>query len=76
MALPAARLPPHTAVYYYYGKWRDDNTDQVTHDLLRWPVREDRGRSEDPSTIVMDTQTVHASVDHHAAGSTLGSQRL
>ncbi|GHC89498.1 DDE transposase [Streptomyces flavofungini] len=56
-------FPPYTAVYYYFGKWRDDGTDQVIHDLLRWQVRESRGRREDPSAIVMDTQTVHASVN-------------
>ncbi|WP_131831715.1 transposase, partial [Pseudofrankia asymbiotica] len=36
-------LPPHSAVYYYFGAWRDDGTDQVLHDLLRWQVREARG---------------------------------
>ncbi|MCX4974996.1 IS5 family transposase [Streptomyces sp. NBC_00620] len=56
-------FPPYTAVYYYFGKWRDDGTDQAIHDLLRWQVRESRGRHEDPSAIVMDAQTVHASVN-------------
>ncbi|WP_406326594.1 IS5 family transposase [Streptomyces sp. NBC_00203] len=56
-------FPPYTAVYYYFGKWRDDGTDQAIHDLLRWQVRELRGRHEDPSAIVMDAQTVHASVN-------------
>jgi hypothetical protein len=31
-------------VKYYFYKWRDDGTDQVIHDLLRWQVRERRGR--------------------------------
>ncbi|MGW0761019.1 hypothetical protein ACWD1Y_31850 [Streptomyces sp. NPDC002814] len=33
MALPAARPPPCTAVHYY-GKWRDDGTDQAVGALL------------------------------------------
>lgn len=54
-------FPPYTAVYYYFGKWRDDGTDQVIHDLLRRQVCERHGRHEDPSAIVMDSQTVHTS---------------
>lgn len=56
-------LPPYTAVYYYFGKWRDDGTDQTIHDLLRWQVREQAGRPEDPSAVVLDTQTVHTSLN-------------
>ncbi|TMR31854.1 IS5 family transposase [Nonomuraea zeae] len=56
-------LPPYTAVYYYFGAWRDDGTNQTIHDLLRWQVREQAGRAEDPSAVVLDTQTVHTSVN-------------
>ncbi|MGW8362904.1 IS5 family transposase [Streptomyces wedmorensis] len=56
-------LPPPSAVYYYFDKWRDDGTDQTIHDLLRWQVRESRGRHEDPSAVVLDTQTVRSSVN-------------
>lgn len=42
-------FPPYTAVYYYFGLWRDDGTDRTIHDLLRWQVRESKGRREDPS---------------------------
>ncbi|MET8956263.1 IS5 family transposase [Streptomyces sp. NPDC004533] len=53
-------LPPSGAVKYYFYKWRDDGTDQVIHDLLRWQVREQKGRSADPSLVVLDTQSLHA----------------
>ncbi|WP_218007218.1 transposase, partial [Microtetraspora fusca] len=36
-------LPPRSAVYYYFAKWRDDGTDQTIHDL-RWQTRERWGR--------------------------------
>lgn len=47
---------------YYFSKWRDDGTDQTIHDLLRWQVRESRGRKADPSLVVLDTQSLHAAV--------------
>jgi transposase len=53
-------LPPRSAAYYYFAKWRDDGTDQVIHDLLRWHAREKKGRKADPSLVVLDTQSVHA----------------
>lgn len=56
-------LPAWSAVYYYFGLWRDDGTDQTIHDLLRCQVREHAGRSEDPTAVVLDTQTVHSSVN-------------
>ena len=53
-------LPPRSATYYYFAKWRDDGTDQAVHDLLRWHAREKKGRKADPSLVVLDTQSVHA----------------
>jgi transposase len=53
-------LPPRSATYYYFAKWRDDGTDQAIHDLLCWHAREARGRRADPSLVVLDTQSVHA----------------
>jgi transposase len=55
-------LPPPSAVYYYFATWRDDGTTQTIHDLLRCQVRERAGRAEDPTGVVLDTQTVHASL--------------
>src|SRR5207302_4202153 len=53
-------LPPRSAAYYYFARWRDDGTDQAIHDLLRWHAREKQGRKADPSLVVLDTQSVHA----------------
>ncbi|MFI7618478.1 transposase [Nonomuraea terrae] len=50
-------------VYYSFGRWRDDGTDQTIHDLLRRQVRKRAGRAEDPSAVVLDTQTVHTSLN-------------
>ncbi|MEV4357890.1 IS5 family transposase [Nonomuraea sp. NPDC049625] len=52
-------LPPKSATYYYFGKWRDDGTDKTIHDLLLWHLREKKKRLADPSLVVLDTQSVH-----------------
>ncbi|MDP9607873.1 transposase [Streptomyces demainii] len=53
-------LPPKSATYYYFAAWRDDGTDHVIHELLRCQVRERARRLEDPTLVVLDTQSVHA----------------
>jgi transposase len=63
-------LPPWSAVYYYFGLWRDDGTDQVIHDLLRCQAREKAGRTEDPSAVALDTQSVRAA--NHVPAATTG----
>jgi transposase len=69
-------LPPRSATYYYFAKWRDDGTDQVIHDLLRWHAREKKGRKADPSLVVPDTQSVHsaASVPAETTGRDAGKK--
>jgi transposase len=63
-------LPPKSATYYYFALWRDDGTDQVIHDLLRCQAREKAGRAEDPSAVVLDTQSVRAA--NHVPAATTG----
>ncbi|MFI8405168.1 IS5 family transposase [Streptomyces sp. NPDC085463] len=53
-------LPQKSATYYYFAAWRDDGTDQVIHELLCCQVRERARRLEDPTLVVLDTQSVHA----------------
>ena len=55
-------LPPYGAVYYYFALWRRDGTDKQIRDLLRMQVREQAGRAEDPSAVVLDSQSVRAAV--------------
>ncbi|MFB7669615.1 IS5 family transposase [Kitasatospora sp. NPDC056138] len=56
-------LPPPSAVHYYFGTWRDDGTTEAIYDLLRWQVSESRRRHEDPTAVVLDSQTVRASTN-------------
>jgi transposase len=63
-------LPPWSAVYYYFALWRDDGTDQAIHDLLRCQAREKAGRAEDPTAVVLDTQSIRAA--NHVPTATTG----
>ena len=60
-------LPPPGAVKYYFYTWRDDGTTETIHEILRCQVREQAGRAEDPSLVVLDSQSVHAAVNVPAA---------
>ena len=63
-------LPPKSATYYYFALWRDDGTDQAVHDLLRCQAREAAGRGEDPTAIILDTQSIRAA--NHVPAATTG----
>jgi transposase len=60
-------LPPKSATYYYFAAWRDDGTDQQIHELLRCQVRERNRRLEDPTLVILDTQSVRAATGVPAA---------
>ena len=45
-------------MFYYFTLWREDGLDQQIQELLRCQVRERARRSEDPSLVVIDTQSV------------------
>ncbi|MET9471662.1 IS5 family transposase [Streptomyces sp. NPDC002922] len=53
-------LPAWSAVFYYFTLWREDGLDQQIQELLRCQVREKARRLEDPSLVVIDTQSVRA----------------
>ncbi|SHN35977.1 hypothetical protein SAMN05216499_14510 [Actinacidiphila paucisporea] len=44
----------------YFARWRKNGTDKQIHDRLRMQVREHAGRPEDPSAVVLDSQSVRA----------------
>ncbi len=60
---------PQKSATYYFAAWRDDGTDQVIHELLRCQVRERARRLEDPTLVVLDTQSVHVAAGVPAATS-------
>lgn len=62
-------LPPKSATYYF-ALWRDDGTDRAIHDLLRCQAWEKVGRAEDPTAVVLDTQSIRAA--NHVPAATTG----
>jgi transposase len=53
-------LPAWSAVFSYFTLWRKDGFDQRIQELLRCQVRERERRLEDPSPVILDTQSVRA----------------
>lgn len=53
-------LPAWSAVFYYFTLWREHGLDQRIQELLRCQVRERARRLEDPSLVVIDTQSLRA----------------
>nr|WP_241672355.1 transposase [Streptomyces sp. IB2014 016-6] len=51
-------LPAWSAVFSYFTLWRQDGLDQRIQEILRCQVRERARRLEDPSLVIIDTQSV------------------
>lgn len=60
-------FPPFKTVYGYFAVWRDDGTTEHIHDVLRRRLRRARGRTEEPSAVAIDSQTVKAAANAQAA---------
>ncbi len=53
-------LPARSAVFHYFTLWRQDGLDQRIQELLRCQVRERARRLDDPSLVIIGTQSVRA----------------
>jgi transposase len=56
-------FPPYKTVYGYYAAWEKDGTAEEIHNLLRRRVREQAGRAPEPSTAILDAQSVKTSAN-------------
>jgi transposase len=54
-------FPPCKTVYDYYAKWEADGTTEAIHGLLRRRVREQAGRSPEPTAAIIDARVVKTS---------------
>ena len=52
-----ADFPPMGAIRYYFDKWTADGTFVNLNDMLRKSARKARGREEEPSISVIDSQS-------------------
>lgn len=53
-----ADFPPMGAVRYYFDKWNRDGTFVKLNDVLRKSARTALGRDEEPSIVILDSQSV------------------
>ena len=51
-------LPAWTSVYYYFRLWKKEGVWKQIHDKLRGDVREQAGRTRQPSAAIIDSQSV------------------
>jgi putative transposase len=51
-------FPPYTRVSDYYHQWVDTNTWEQINTAIRQQLRKERGRKENPSAGIIDSQTV------------------
>jgi putative transposase len=54
-------FPPWRTVYYYYWRWKGDGLWEQINEVLVKQVRKKTGRNEQPSTAVIDSQSVKTS---------------
>lgn len=65
-------FPPWKTVYTYFRRWRLDGTRERIHDALRRQVRRSAGKQSEPSTAILDSQTVKTSEKGGRAATTRG----
>ena len=51
-------LPPYRIVFHYFRTWQADGTWQLLHDKLRQRVRQQAGKTPQPSAAILDSQSV------------------
>ena len=61
-------LPPWQIVYQYFGRWQQDGTWQLMHDLLRGDVRMAAGKRRQPSAGIIASQSVKTTETGGATG--------
>jgi transposase len=56
-------FPPYRRVHAFTRRWRATGLLAELHDRLRDKVRQQEGRSPDPTTAIVDSQSVRAAAD-------------
>jgi transposase len=56
-------FPSHKTVYDYYAKWQKEGITERIHDALRGQVRKAAGRDEQPTAVILDSQSVKTSAN-------------
>ena len=51
-------FPKRTSVYYYFRKWKQDETWFLVKQAIHTDLRRDRGKNAEPSAVMIDSQSV------------------
>ncbi len=54
-------FPPWKTVYWWWNKWSKEGVWQKAHEQLVGKMREQQGRSAEPTAAIIDSQSVKAS---------------
>jgi transposase len=56
-------LPDWQSVYHYFRLWTKDGTLKLLHEVLRGKVRQQEGRSAQPTAGILDSQSVKTALE-------------
>ena len=54
-------FPPWASVYYYFRKWKKDETWILIHQVIHQDLRQAQGKNAEPSAAMIDSQSVKTS---------------
>ena len=54
-------FPPWASVYYYFRKWKKDETWILIHQVIHQDLRQAQGKNAEPSAAMIDRQSVKTS---------------
>ena len=63
-------LPPWNVVWASFWRWRDNGTLELVHEALRPLVRQQAGKTSQPTAGIVDSQAVRTAGKKGAAGAT------
>lgn len=67
-------LPDWQSVYHYFRKWTKDGTLKLLHDALRGTVRQQEGRSAQPTAGILDSQSAKTALEAESRGYDAGKK--
>ncbi len=54
-------FPKRAGVYYYFRKWKQNETRFLVHQAIHRDFRQDQGKNAEPSAAIIDSQSVRTS---------------
>jgi putative transposase len=67
-------MPDWQSVYHYFRLWTKDGTLKLLHEVLRGKVRQQEGRSAQPTAGILDSQSVKTALEAESRGYDAGKK--